>query len=266
MEPVSAGRAYTHSAAILLNLTSVLELALFNGRHRHTGLDRLISFETGDPARFVSFEGPMEKGRDLVDGGAAINASGATIIGLADVADSLSAIRRVVFEDRAVSFRDLVLALEKDFAGTQGASLKARLADPARTPKYGNEDPAADGMVTWLLALLDGLFGAKVNHRGGRYRVGYWTMTNHAGFGRIMPATPNGRGARENFTSGFTAVSGVTPHLTPALNSAAAQPARFLSSGVALNLKYAPEAGDPEAMLDRFAAPPPREDRPCPPS
>jgi formate C-acetyltransferase len=296
VEPVSAGRSYTHSAAILLNLTSVLELALFNGRHRHTGLDRLVSFETGDPATFVSFEelraafqrqagwlvdravalnealgrthqahyptpllsalfeGPMEKGRDLVDGGAAINASGATIIGLADVADSLSAIRKVVFEDRAVPFRDLVVALEKDFAGAEGARLKARLADPERTPKYGNEDPAADGMVTWLLELLDGLFGAKVNYRGGRYRVGYWTMTNHAGFGRIMPATPNGRGARENFTSGFTAVSGATPHLTPVLNSAAAQPARFLSSGVALNLKYAPETGDPEAMLDRFVA------------
>jgi pyruvate-formate lyase len=109
-------------------------------------------------------------------------------------------------------------------------------------------------MVTWVLELLDALFGAKESYRGGRYRVGYWTMTNHAGFGRLMAATPNGRKARESFTSGFTAVSGVTPHLTAVLNSAAVQPARFLTSGVALNLKYAPEQGDREAMLDRFAA------------
>jgi len=294
VEPVSNGRAYTHSAAILLNLTSVLELTLFNGRHRHTGLDRLISVETGDPAGFTSFdqlrgafaaqaswmvdratalnevlgrthqayyptpilsalfEGPMEKGRDLIEGGAKVNGSGATIIGMADVADSLSAIRQVVFEEKAVPFDELLRALRKDFAGYE--PLRLRLGDPARTPKYGNEDPRADGMVTWVLELLDGLFGAKVNYRGGRYRVGYWTMTNHAGFGRLMAATPNGRKARENFTSGFTAVSGATPHLTAALNSAAVQPARFLTSGIALNIKYAPENGDRQAMLDRFAA------------
>jgi formate C-acetyltransferase len=168
------------------------------------------------------------------------------------VADSLSAIRKVVFEDRAVSFRDLLTALQKDYAGYD--ALQARLSDPERTPKYGNEDPAADGMVTWILKLMDELFGAKESYRGGRYRVGYWTMTNHAGFGRLMAATPNGRRARENFTSGFTAVSGVTPHLTAVLNSAAIQPARYLSSGIALNLKYAPEAGGGEAMLDRFVA------------
>jgi pyruvate formate-lyase/glycerol dehydratase family glycyl radical enzyme len=294
VEPVSSGRAYTHSAAILLNLTSVLELTLFNGRHRHTGLDRVMSLETGDPAGFTTFdqlraafaaqaswmvdratslnqvlglthqayyptpilsalfEGPMEKGRDLIEGGAAINASGATIIGMADVADSLSAIRQVVFDERAASLAELLAALKRDFAGAE--PLRLRLSDPARTPKYGNDDPRADGMVTWLLELLDGLFGAKESYRGGRYRVGYWTMTNHAGFGRLMAATPNGRKARESFTSGFTAVSGATPHLTAALNSAANQPARFLTSGVALNIKYAPERGDREAMLDRFAA------------
>jgi formate C-acetyltransferase len=294
VEPVSAGRSYTHSGALLVNLTSALELALFNGRHRHTGLDRPVGPETGDPAGFATFadfqaafatqarwlaeqavslndqlgrthqahyptpllsalfQGPMETGRDLIDGGAPINGSGATLIGMADVADSLSAIRQVVFEERAVTFPVLIDALVRDFAGHE--PLRARLANPEKTPKYGNEDPRADGMVTWLLELLDGLFGARRNYRGGRYRVGYWTMTNHAGFGRLMGATPNGRRAGENFTSGFTAVSGATPHLTQALNSAAAQPARFLSDGIALNLKYAPENGDRPAMLDRFAA------------
>jgi len=294
VEPVSAGRSYTHSAAVLLNLTSVLELTLFNGRHRHTGLDRQVSEATGDPSTFTTFDqfrdafarqaswlvdratalnqllgrthqayyptpilsalfqGPMEKGRDLVEGGAEINASGAAIIGMADVADSLSAIREHVFERRTVTFGELLSALQRNFSGFE--TLHARLNDPDRTPKYGNEDARADGMVTWVLELLDRLFGTKESYRGGRYRVGYWTMTNHAGFGRLMPATPNGRKARENFTSGFTAVSGMTPHLTAALNSAASQPARFLSSGIALNLKYAPERDDPGAMLDRFAA------------
>ncbi len=65
-----------------------------------------------------------------------------------------------------------------------------------------------------------------------------------------MGALPSGRKARENFTSGITPVSGVTPSLTKALNSVANQPARCLSSGVALNLKFTPESK--ERILDDF--------------
>jgi formate C-acetyltransferase len=294
VEPGSNGRSYGHSGAILLNLASVLELTLFNGKHRHTGMDLVISHETGEPAAFGTFEefksafggqaqwvidqattlnnifgrvhqdfyptpilsalfeGPMGKGKDLIEGGATINSSGAAIIGLADVADSLSAIQRVVFDEKAVSLADLLDAIEKDFVGYE--ALQTRLTNPDKTPKYGNEDPLADGTVTWIVELLDRIFGEKENYRGGRYRVGYWTMTNHAGFGRLMKALPSGRKARENFSSGITPVSGMTPCLTRALNSVAGQPARCLSNGVALNLKYQPEVGDPAGMLENFAA------------
>jgi formate C-acetyltransferase len=192
----------------------------------------------------------MEKGKDLIQGGALINSSGAAIIGLADVADSLSAIQKVVFEEGAVSFTDLLDALEKDFVGYD--ALQKRLLNPEKTPKYGNEDPVADANISWIVELLDRDFWKKMNYRGGRYRVGYWTMTNHAGFGRLMGALPSGRKAHENFTSGITPVSGVTPYLTKALNSVAKQPAQCLSSGVALHLKYTPESG--ETILDNFVA------------
>jgi pyruvate formate-lyase/glycerol dehydratase family glycyl radical enzyme len=293
VEPGSNGRFYGHSAAILLNLTSALELTLFNGKHRHTGMDMVISKETGDPTAFTSFEefraafeaqtlwlveqatdlnnilgrihqdfyptpilsalfeGPMDKGKDLIQGGALINSSGAAIIGLADVADSLSAIQRVVFEEK-MPFAELLDALEKNFEGYE--ALQTRLMNPDKTPKYGNEDPVADANVSWIVELLDRAFWQKTNYRGGRYRVGYWTMTTHAGFGRLMQATPNGRRARENFTSGITPVSGVTPSLTKALNSVAKQPARCLSSGIALNLKYTPEPEKEENMRDNFLA------------
>jgi formate C-acetyltransferase len=295
VEPCSSGRHYGHTGAALLNLTAVLELTLFNGRHRHTGLDRLISIETGDPRSFRSFEdfrnafeaqlrwmagqivnmnnalgrthqaiyptpilsaffeGPMDKGKDLINGGAVINSSGVTIIGLADTADSLSAIQTVVFHDHALPFAEMLKAIEHNFEGHD--ALQTRLMNPEKTPKWGNENPLADGNVEWIVALLDRVFSSHENYRGGSYRVGYWTMTNHAGYGRLMGALPSGRREKENFTSGFTPVSGVTPYLTPALNSVAAIPARHLSSGVAFNLKFTPEtAATQEQMLDRFAA------------
>lgn len=293
VEPTPAGKMYGHTGSILLNLTSALELTLWNGKHRHTGSLR-ISPESGDPTRFTSFadlraafekqtrwliqqattlnnilgrvhqdfyptpimsalfEGPMEKGKDVIDGGALINSSGATIIGLADVADSLSAVQKVVFEERSVTFQHMLDAIRDDFASD--AALQRRLMNPAKTPKYGNEDPMADENARWIVALLDDAFGRTENYRGGHYRVGYWTMTNHAGFGRLTQALPSGRRARESFTSGITPVSGVTPSLTATLGSAARLPARCMSSGVALNIKYTPEQADRARMLDNFVA------------
>jgi len=294
VEPGSNGRFYGHSSAILLNLTSILELTLFQGKHRNLG-DRLINRETGDPSRFKRFsefkqafekqarwligkatelnnhygkihqrfyptpilssffEGPIERGQDLIEGGATINASGATIIGLADVADSLSAIEKVVFDEERVSFRGLLNALRKNFEGKGREEIRKRLANPLKTPKYGNKNSKADANAIWIVKMLDCAFKDQEHYRGGHYRVGYWTMTNHAGFGRLMKAMPNGRKAGENFASGITPVSGVTPILDNALYSAASLPAKYLSNGVALNIKYTPENGNRKKMLEDFA-------------
>ncbi len=294
VEPGSNGRFYGHTAAILLNLTSAFELTIYNGRHRHTGIENIISKETGNPTTFSTyeelktafekqvswlveqttslnnmlgkihqdfyptpiisalFEGPMEKGKDVINGGAKINSSGVTVIGLADVADSFSAIQQVVFEKQELSFAELLKALDKNFKGYE--NLQKRLMNPEKTPKYGNEDPTADANVIWIVELLDKAYGEKMNYRGGNYRVGYWTMTNHAGFGRLTKALPNGRKANENFTSGITPVSAVTPNLTKSLNSVAKLPAQCLANGVALNIKYTPETSDREKMLNNFVA------------
>ncbi len=295
VEPTSSGRTYGATAAILLNLTSALELTLFNGRHRNIFdkkmLDKRIGLETGEtfnsfpdflkafrrqiawivcqattlnkileethrdfyptPILSALFEGPMEKGKDLIEGGAKINPSGASIIGLADVADSLSAIEKVVFDEKAISFGDLLEALKKNFKGYE--ALRLRLLNPDKTPKYGNEDPQAEANAKWIMKLLSDIFKKRKNTRGGRFRVGYWTMTNHAGFGKLMKAFPNGRGDHENFTSGITPVSGVTPYLTKVLNSVAGKPAGFLSNGVALNLKFPLENGCTGSMVQNLA-------------
>jgi len=301
VEPGSNGRSYNHSAAILLNLTSALELSMFNGKHRHTK-EQQIGPKTGDPSSFNTFgefwnafetqtrwlieqsttlnnlfgkthqrfyptpilsaffEGPMQKGKDLIEGGAIINSSGATIIGLADVADSLSAIQRVVFGEGAdsretrVAFESLIGALERNFEGNSNdKALQSRLSNNEKTPKYGNNDSMADKNVRRIIELLDDTFWAIPNYRGGKYRVGYWTMTNHAGFGRLMGAFPNGRKARENFSSGITPVSGVTPNLIETLHSVANLPPERLSSGVALNLKFNPIDGDDQRILNNLA-------------
>ncbi len=292
VEPVSAGRAYAHCAAVLINLPSVLDLTLYNGRHRHTG-DQLISMQTGKVTEFSTFgqfldafeaqaswmieratilnkllgevhqgfyptpimssffEGPMDKGKDLIQGGAAINSSGATIIGLADTADSLTAIEQMCFpayDTTKIPISKMIQAIESNFEGYE--SLREQIT---KTPKYGNDAPFSDSNVNWLVKLMDDNFRTKLNYRGGYYSVGYWTMTIHAGMSKVTGAMPNGRRSGENFSSGITPVSGVTPYLTSALNSVAQLPGKCLSSGMALNIKLTPEA-DPERALDNIVS------------
>jgi pyruvate formate-lyase/glycerol dehydratase family glycyl radical enzyme len=290
VEPVSAGRTYAHCAALLVNVAAVLELALFNGRMRHTG-SRLLTIETGPHSGFQTFEqfrdayrtqlewvadravrlnnllgevhqdfyptpilsslfeGPMDKGSDVIQGGAKINSSGVSIIALADTADSLNVIRELCFNpapDRRIPLSTMMEAISANFAGFDDLYARTK-----KVPKYGNDNPGANENAQWLVTTLDAAFRGKNNYRGGKYRVGYWTMTIHAGLSAVTGALPNGRKDGENFASGITPVSGVATHLTSALNSAAMLPSRALSSGVALNIKFAPEQ-DEKAMLDHF--------------
>lgn len=205
------------------------------------------------PILSALFKGPMHRGRDVVEGGADLNASGVAIIGLADVADSLSAVERVVYEGpKRVPFGELRDALRDGFAHQQ--DLQTRLSNPALTPKFGTGSPVADANARWLVETIHALVSGRQNYRGGRYRAGYWTMTNHAGLGQFVGALPSGRLPRRNLSSGITPVSRQTTSLPAALGSVASLPAGCLGNGVALNLKFLPNEGDRAKMIDTLVA------------
>lgn len=86
-------------------------------------------------------------------------------------------------------------------------------------PKYGagvDETPggtynnALAVKYTHLLTkLIQDVFYKYRTHRGGRYLTGYWSMTNHAGFGMLTKATPNGRRESQPFAGGITPCPGI---------------------------------------------------------
>ncbi len=86
-------------------------------------------------------------------------------------------------------------------------------------PKYGAGVDQTKGSIydnslgvhyTHLITrMIQEVFYKYRTHRGGRYLAGYWSMTNHAGFGMLSKASPNGRKAGEAFASGITPCPGV---------------------------------------------------------
>ena len=277
VELSASGRSYDASSSILLNLVSALELALFNGKRPVTG-DLQIGPRTGAPESFAVFddfltafhtqlgwligqavqlneefgkthqeklptpllsalfEGPMESGRDLIFGGALYNASGATHIGFADVVDSLNAIQQVVFNEGRFSLPQVVAAMKDDFEGNE--PLRLWLANKA--PKYGTDHPIAVKNSAALLAFLYETYQGYTNYRGGKYRPAFWTMTNHAGQGKLAGALPNGRKAHVSFASGITPVSQAAPDLTRCMLSVARINPLHIPGGEAFNLKMVP--------------------------
>ncbi len=97
--------------------------------------------------------------------------------------------------------------------------LKAVVDFIRRTPKYGaGVDRTPGGSYDNRLAvhythllteMIQEVFYKYRTHRGGRYLVGYWSMTNHAGFGMLTKATPNGRKSGRSFASGITPCPGI---------------------------------------------------------
>lgn len=282
------GKSYDASSSIMMNLVSALELTLNNGKRPVTG-DEQIGPKTGDPSEFKSFEefwvafrkqlewlignaielnemfgktyqeilpspvlssffafdGPINKGKDLIYGGALYNSSGATHIGFADTVDSLNAIEKAVFIDKKCTFKELMAALNDNFKGHE--TLHAYLVN--RTPKFGTDDPLARKNAQDMIRFLYDLYQGHINYRGGRYKPGYWTMTNHAGQGKLSGALPNGRRAYEVFASGLTPVSQAAGDLTQCLRSIAELPGICIANGEAVNFKYPSIAGEGQAKI-----------------
>lgn len=274
VETAVPGKCYPMTGSILLNLAAVLELTLNGGIHIPSGLQvgpknghlgqfenfaqfwdaflsqlKFLIDESVDAERLYDraheelhpiplmsalVEGPMEKGRDVTTGSAIYNSSGVWVVGLADVVDSLAAIKKLVFEEKRISAKEMEDALRADFEGYE----KIRAMCLNRAPKYGNDDSEADEIGVRLVEEVDRAYNCHQNYRGGPYHIGYWSITFHSGYGRLTGALPNGRKKATALASGATPVSGVARKgPSAALSSTAKLPPATLANCIANNHK-----------------------------
>ncbi|MCK5156410.1 MAG: hypothetical protein KAQ69_08275 [Spirochaetales bacterium] len=229
-----------------------LEWLVDNAVHLNNSYGRKHQEYLATPLLSCFFDGTMESGKDLIDGGAIYNSSGVTHIGFADVADSLAAIKDICFnkdnDDISLKLEDFIAIVDADFNGEDKIYNYVKNI----APKYGR-DISANSIAGKMVEINYDLYNSRQNYRGGNYQLAYWTMTNHAGYGRISPATPNGRKAKEVFSSGITPVSQVNTDVTTAYKSVAQLPSNKISNAYALNMKYTPISVNPES-IKKFSA------------
>jgi len=135
----------------------------------------------------------IERGLPANAGGARINVGPGMIVcgGLGTLADSLAAIKKLVFEDKRVSMDDLLQAIDADFEGHE--DLRQTLVNKA--PKFGNDDDYVDDIARELFAFVNAEAQTYVTPLGNRNMASTCApMSNIVQGGRTW-ATPDGRKA-----------------------------------------------------------------------
>ncbi|MEI8132033.1 MAG: glycyl radical protein [Leptolinea sp.] len=292
VELSSPGRALGWSDASMFNLTRIFELTLFGGRDPQSGeqvglmtpaLDEIQDMDQLEiaydqqlqyfvdlmvkgcnivdgihaeiiPSPFLSLvvDDCIEKGLDVTAGGALYNFSGVQGVQIANVADSMLAIREGVFKQRWIAATDVLPILRNNYLGNE--ILRQRLIN--KIPKYGNDNDLVDQYAKKWADRYCELVEAHPTIRGGRYQPGFYTVSAHVPMGANVGATPDGRLAGTPLADGGLSPSAGRDQRGPTavLNSVTKLNLKLASNGTLLNMKFLPSFFEGKNSRKKFAS------------
>jgi formate C-acetyltransferase len=186
----------------------------------------------------------IERGVDVSVGGARYNFSGVQAVGVATVADSLAAIKQLVFEQKIVDGKDMLAALQ---ANWQGFDYLYALVNSRKVHHYGNDDAYADSLARYAVDVWCRSVSGRANARGGVFQPGVYSVSSNIPFGKMQWASADGRKAGEPLSDGISPVHTAagahdTKGITATINSAAGLNQESATNGVLFNLKLKPSA------------------------
>ncbi len=269
------GRLRHLTALADINLGSMVEFTLLNGKNRKSG--EIISVQTGDPRDFgsyrqfynavkkqmayavraavagshvideigmnrpcpalsLTFKECIEKAKDYAWGGAKYNTgNGIILIGVADLVNSLAAVRHLVYHTQQVSMDQLLKALDNNFEGFEDIE---RLCLDA--PKYGNDTAMADEIAGDVFTFIADEI-EKYRSKFGPMTPGILPVSGNTPFGLEVGALPSGRKAWKPLADGISP-SGGTDFNGPGavLKSVSHIPHGRFVQGTLLNMKVEP--------------------------
>lgn len=151
--------------------------------------EKLLAEQFNLPTFTVLLEGALEKGKDATAGGAEVNVGPTmNMCGFGTMVDSVAAIKKVVFEDRAATLEEVCAACMQNFVGYEDLRTKLQAA-----PKYGNDDDFADAIAADLWKWFSTCTMRLKMYRGHYCDAAVQMVQSNVGYGAMTGATPNGR-------------------------------------------------------------------------
>lgn len=279
----------------LINLPKVMELTLHNGVCSLTGEDiglqtgdvrtfrsmgefkkafekqlrywityacRTVKIQMDAQAEFsyspfdsALMEGPVQKGKDMCEGGAWYTAYTMWFPGLATAADALTSIDTLIFKEKKITWEELLNALKADWEGYE--TLMAY--DIYHVPKYGNDIDCADENACWLMDIWNDIVD-ELNLRrdmlpkqGGQYITSTIVGTPPTGMGNTVGALPGGHKKRTPLSDTSSPVHGRDTHgPAAAVRSNAKLPQQRMSMGNCMNQRFSPKMLAAEEDVELF--------------
>ena len=196
--------------------------------------------------------GPIEKGLDASHGGMEYYNIAVDASGLATVADSFAALKKKVEEEKAFTWDEVYQAVTSDFSGPEGERIRMALQGG---PRYGFGGSLGDQWAERLSAEFTEMVASRKTPGGVRMIPGLFSWANTIMFGKMVPATPNGRHAGLPISHGanpnpgfrrdgaFTAMARAIARVQPGYGNTAP-----------FQLELNPTVADQEEAIERIGA------------
>lgn len=203
------------------------------------------------PAVFLSvlIDDCISKGKDYNNGGPRYNTTYIQCVGIGTITDSLSAIKKHVFEDGDITMNEFLDALSSNFEGKEDV----RLMLSNKTSRYGNDDDYADTLMQRVFNALYDEIDGRPNTKGGTYHMVMLPTTCHIYFGSVMGASADGRKAKMPLSEGISPVQGADRNGPTAVVKSAGKMDHIRTGGTLLNMKFMPKILEGEEGIDKLA-------------
>ncbi len=190
------------------------------------------------PMASATMDGCMESGRDMMMGGTKYNSTGSAILGVGTLADSLAAIKYMVYDKKLCTARELYDAVIANWEGYE--VLRQRIIN--EVPHYGNGEPYVDELASWVADLFSTRTNAYISARGG-HRAGIYSAGCHVPQGYQTYATPNGRLDGQPLSDAASPSQGCEKcGPTGVMNSILALHPSNFGNGLQFNMKFHPSS------------------------
>jgi len=220
--------------------------------------DRSLQKHDKDPFASTLVDDCLERGMTLKDGGATYDFISHSTVGPTTVGDSLTAIKKLVYDDKILTLGELKDAMAANWKGIQAQKIQ-KLARSA--PKFGNDDDYVDKIVASVYESYLELLPEYRTERHGKGPIGCgYTMStsnisSNVPYGMDVGATPDGRFAGEPLNEGASICRGADREgPTAAVKSISKLPNSKMVGGQLLNMKFSPGLLKGNENLDKFVS------------
>lgn len=218
-------------------------------------MDSVISIEkhydkiNPDPLLSAMYDYSVEQGIDVYEGGAKYNNSSIYYWCIASLVDSIAAVKKIVFEDKDVTFDELCEILKNNWQGYEELRFKAKNL----CEKYGNNTAFANSIAVEISDFVSKISNNKPNGRGGVFKTALFSIDNYVPLGERMMATPDGRLSGEILSKNLCASVGMDRNgITALINSVTKMDLSKFPTGSVLDIVLHPSAVQGEEGLEAF--------------